>query len=102
MLIPRARLTATDLYQQIDWLREAWERDPQLAVSGYRPSQLHEQSGYALERLRANLRQLPEEHRRRCLIRLGQLLTGELSPTTAFARLRLAVSEWDNDRKVAA
>lgn len=102
MLIPRERLTANDLYVQIDLLRADWEYDPVIAQSTYRPGQPPERSGYALERLRRNLRQLPDEHRSRCLIRLGQLITGELEPAEAFTLLRLAVSEWDNDRQEAA
>lgn len=101
MLIPIQRLTASDLYVMVDFLRADWEYDPLIAQSSYRPGQPAERSGYALARLRANLRQLPDEHRRKCLIRLGQLLTGELPATDAFALLRLAVSEWDNERKAA-
>ena len=99
MLIPRARLAGADLYQQLDWFREAWNHDPTIAQSGWEPGRLHEEGGYALERLRANLRQLPDEHRRRCLILLGQWLTGEVQPATAYTRLRLAISEWDAERK---
>lgn len=102
MLIPIQRLTAADLYVMVDFLRKDWEYDPIIAQSEYRLGQPPEMSGYALERLRRNLRQLPDEHRRRCLVRLGQLLTGELPAAAAFAQLRLAVSEWDNDRQEAA
>lgn len=102
MLIPRERLAANDLYQHIDWFREAWHRDPVIAQTRYQPGRLHEQGGYSLERLRVNLRQLPEEHRHRCLILLGQWLTGELEPATAYTRLRLAVSEWDAERREVA
>jgi hypothetical protein len=102
VLIPKERLTATDLYRMIDWFREAWDRDPVIAQSSYRPGQLHEEGGYALERLRVNLRQLPETHRRRCLILLGQWLVGEVTPTEAFTQLRLAVHQWDASQKEAA
>lgn len=102
MLIPSQRLTADDLYVMVDFFRDDWNYDPVIAQSRYVPGRPAEHSGYALERLRVNLRQLPDEHRGRCLILLGQWLIGELTPTEAYTRLRLAVSEWDADRKARA
>lgn len=87
MIIPRERLTPQDLFRQIDWFLEAWTYDRQLALNGY-----------PLNRLRANLKQLPPEHRSRCQAILGSWLVEEFSPFECCARLRLAVRDWGNQK----